>query len=103
MKPLDAWLRDVVGRAGFSNVDEFVRRYDLRPYRLRQLYHAATKELLGSVDDVTTLPKDLRATLTEAGVSFSGIEPITLQHSQDSQASRCNESGGPRQRGPIVL
>ena len=88
MKPLDAWLRDVVGRAGFSNVEDFVHRFDLRPYRLRQLYHAATKELLASVNDVTTLPKELRAALADAGLAFTAIEPLTLQHSHDAQTTK---------------
>ncbi len=88
MKPLDAWLRDVVGRAGFADADEFVRHYALKPYRLRQLYRAATKELLGSVDEVTTLPKELRAALHERGIAFSAIEPIAVQHSQDAQTTK---------------
>ena len=43
-EPLQTWLRDVVARAGFPNVDEFLAQYGLKPYRLRQLYRAATKE-----------------------------------------------------------
>ena len=35
-EPLQIWLRDVVTRAGFPNVEEFVEHYDLKPYRLRQ-------------------------------------------------------------------
>ncbi|HZV76737.1 MAG TPA: 23S rRNA (adenine(2503)-C(2))-methyltransferase RlmN [Candidatus Babeliales bacterium] len=88
MSPLDAWLRDVVARAGFGGVDEFVAAYDLKPYRLRQLYRAATKELLESVDEVTTLPKELRAALIQRGISFSAIEPITLQDSHDGQTTK---------------
>ncbi len=86
--PLAIWLHDVVGRAGFCGVDEFAQHFELKPYRLRQLYRAATKELLGSVDDVTTLPKDLRAALVARGVAFSAIEPIVLQHSQDGQTTK---------------
>lgn len=86
--PLDIWLRDVVARARFSGVDEFARHFDLKPYRLRQLYRAATKELVGEVGDVTTLPKELRAELRERGVAFSAIEPITLQRSRDAQTTK---------------
>ena len=82
------WLRDVVARAGFADADDFAREYDLRPYRLRQLYRAAAKELLGSPDDVTTLPKELRATLRERGVAFSAIEPVTIQRSGDAQTTK---------------
>ncbi len=88
MKPLDVWLRDVVTRAGFGDADEFVHHYDLKPYRLRQLYHAATKELLGSVSEVTTLPKELRTSLIERGIAFSAIEPIAVQHSRDAQTTK---------------
>jgi 23S rRNA (adenine2503-C2)-methyltransferase len=85
---LEIWLRDVVGRAGFAGVDEFVGHYRLKPYRLRQLYRAATKELLPGVADVTTLPQDLRHALSARGVTFSAIEPITLQRSQDHQTTK---------------
>jgi 23S rRNA (adenine2503-C2)-methyltransferase len=88
LKPLDTWLRDVVGRAGFSDADEFVRHYALKPYRLRQLYRAATKELLGNVDEVTTLPKDLRTGLVERGIAFSAIEAIAVQRSSDAQTTK---------------
>lgn len=86
--PLQIWLRDVVARAGFADVDEFVRHYDLKPYRLRQLYRAATKELLAGPDEVTTLPKELRESLVAHGVAFSAIEPVLLQRSQDGQTTK---------------
>ena len=88
MNPLDIWLRDVVLRAGFRDVEEFAHRYLLKPYRLRQLYRAATKELLGSVEEVSTLPKELRHALREQGVAFSAIEPLTLQRSKDCQTTK---------------
>ncbi|HEY2474083.1 MAG TPA: 23S rRNA (adenine(2503)-C(2))-methyltransferase RlmN [Candidatus Cybelea sp.] len=86
--PLEIWLRDVVARAGFSSTDEFAARFDLKPYRLRQLYRAANKELLAGPADVTTLPKELRAALVESGVAFSVIEPLVLQHSNDRQTTK---------------
>jgi 23S rRNA (adenine2503-C2)-methyltransferase len=86
--PLAAWLAGVVGRAGFPGVDEFARYYELKPYRLRQLYRAATKELLGRPAEMTTLPKELRAALAERGVKFSAIAAVTLQHSQDAQTAK---------------
>lgn len=88
MTPVEIWLRDVVGRAGFNDIDEFVAHYHLKPYRLRQLYRAATKELQASVNDVTTLPLELRSALVERGVAFSAIEPITLQRSSDAQTTK---------------
>jgi 23S rRNA (adenine2503-C2)-methyltransferase len=86
--PLEIWLGDLVTRAGFSNVDEFARHYALKPYRLRQLYHAATKELLAGPEEVTTLPKELREGLVARGVVFSAIEPVTLQRSRDAQTTK---------------
>ena len=86
--PLAIWLGDVVSRAGFSGVDDFVREYALKNYRLKQLYQAATKQLLEGVDDVTTLPKELRASLIDRGVTFSSVEPIVIQRSNDKQTSK---------------
>jgi len=86
--PLAIWLSDVVSRAGFSGVDDFVREYSLKNYRLKQLYQAATKQLLEGVDDVTTLPKELRAALIERGITFSSVEPIVIQRSNDKQTSK---------------
>ncbi len=88
MNPIDVWLRDVVTRARFGDVAEFVAEYDLKPYRLRQLYHAATKELLSSPADVTTLPKELRSALTVRGIAFSSLESIALQRSRDEQTTK---------------
>jgi 23S rRNA (adenine2503-C2)-methyltransferase len=88
LTPLDLWLRDAAGRVGLSDAAEFARRYDLKPYRLRQIYHAATKELLAGVGEVTTLPKELRSALERDGFVFSSIEPIVLRHSQDGQTTK---------------
>ena len=77
--PQAIWLDDVVARAGFADADDFVRDYALKNYRLQQFYRAATKELLADVDDVTTLPKELRAALVARGVTFSSVEPVVVQ------------------------
>ena len=86
--PLDAWLRDVVTRAGFAGAQDFAGTFDLKPYRLRQLYRAANKELLGSVDEVTTWPAELRAAARERGIVFSAIEPMVVQRSKDEQTTK---------------
>jgi 23S rRNA (adenine2503-C2)-methyltransferase len=86
--PLQIWLSDVVRRAGFSCVDEFVSEYDLRPYRLKQLYHAAAKQLFASAADVTTLPKGLRVMLEERGLRFDAVEPVVIQRSSDGQTTK---------------
>lgn len=86
--PLRAWLADVVERAGFPDIDAFVHHYGLKPYRLRQLYRAATKELLEGPGEMTSLPKELRAALTDRGVQFSAIAPIAMQRSRDAQTTK---------------
>jgi 23S rRNA (adenine2503-C2)-methyltransferase len=86
--PVQIWLSDVVGRAGFSAVEQFVRAYELRPYRLKQLYHAAAKELASSPGEITTLPKELRGTLEERGVRFDSVVPVVTQRSSDGQTTK---------------
>jgi 23S rRNA (adenine2503-C2)-methyltransferase len=86
--PLEIWLRDVVTRAGFADVDAFAQHFDLKTYRLRQLYRAANKELLGGVAEMTTLPLELRRSMEERRVRFSAIETIALQRSKDRQTSK---------------
>jgi 23S rRNA (adenine2503-C2)-methyltransferase len=86
--PMEAWLGDLAGRAGFASLEAFTHAFDLKPYRLRQLYRAATKELLAGTSEMTTLPKALRASLAERGVAFSAVEPIALQRSHDAQTTK---------------
>lgn len=88
MTALEAWFRDVVERAGFSGLEEFVEHYQLKPYRLRQIYRAATKELVPDVAGVTTLSQELRRSFAERGVAFSAIEPIAVQSSGDKQTTK---------------
>jgi len=85
---LTIWTDDVARRAGFADGAAFAAAFELKPYRLKQLYRAATRELLEGVDDVTTLPKDLRARLTAAGIGFSSIEPVVVNRSSDKQTTK---------------
>jgi 23S rRNA (adenine2503-C2)-methyltransferase len=77
-----------VRRAGFSDVQAFAAHFDLKPYRLKQIYRAATKELVRDIDEVTTLPKELRAALKGCGFSFDSVAPVVVQHSSDKQTSK---------------
>jgi 23S rRNA (adenine2503-C2)-methyltransferase len=86
--PQAIWLRDVAARAGFSDEAAFSQAYELRPYRLAQIYRAAAKELIEDVRDVTTLSKDLRASFAAGGVTFSSLEPVALQESLDGQTTK---------------
>lgn len=87
-EPQEVWLSGVVRRAGYTGTAAFAQEFGLQPYRLKQLYRAACKELAGSIDDVTTLPKDLRARLTERGVEFSSVIPTVVQRSNDGQTTK---------------
>ncbi len=86
--PKAIWLREVVGRAGFATPEAFSAEFELKPYRIEQLYRAAMRELLGGVEDVTTLPLDLRARLQERGIRFSTVEPVVVQRSNDGQTTK---------------
>ncbi|MDQ2865022.1 MAG: 23S rRNA (adenine(2503)-C(2))-methyltransferase RlmN [Candidatus Eremiobacteraeota bacterium] len=86
--PQAIWFGDVSRRAGFSGVEEFARSYDLKPYRLKQIYRAAAKELTDEIVSVTTLPKELRSQLRDVGFSFSSIEPAIVQRSGDGQTTK---------------
>ncbi len=57
--------------------------YELRDYRLTQLYRAAAKELVGSIGEITVLPTELRDALTARGAALSSIEPVAIERSRD--------------------
>ncbi len=82
------WFEEKIRRAGFTDVAAFAQHFDLKPYRLRQIYHAAAKELAGDIDDVTTLSKETRAALRDAGFSFNSVEAVVEQHSGDKQTTK---------------
>lgn len=82
------WFAGTVRRAGFSDAQSFAAHFDLKPYRLKQIYRAAAKELAAEVADVTTLPKELRAALADSGFSFESVTPVVVQRSNDKQTSK---------------
>ena len=82
------WFADKVRRAGFPDAQAFASNYDLKPFRLKQMYRAATKELVEGVAQVTTLPKELRAALSDNGFSFDSVTPVVVQRSSDEQTSK---------------
>lgn len=86
--PLAIWFDDAVRAIGFSDAQEFAHELELKPYRLKQIYRAANKELAGSVGEVTTLPKALRGLLEQRGFAFSSVEPIVVQRSSDAQTTK---------------
>jgi 23S rRNA (adenine2503-C2)-methyltransferase len=82
------WFSDKVRRVGFADAASFASHFALKPFRLKQIYRAAAKELVDEVGDVTTLPKDLRAALTVCAFSFNSVTPVTIQRSSDMQTSK---------------
>jgi 23S rRNA (adenine2503-C2)-methyltransferase len=86
--PRSIWLQHTVARAGFSGVEAFEREYGLKTYRLKQIYRAATKELVAGIEAVTTLPKELRAALAGRGIAFSSVRAAVVQRSQDLQTTK---------------
>jgi len=81
----EIWIDDKARRAGYADGAAFAAAHGLKNYRLEQLYRASARELLATVDDVTVLPKDLRAALVAEGFAFDAVEPVVIQRSNDKQ------------------
>ena len=86
--PQTIWFDDAARSIGFADAGDLAQCLELPAYRLKQVYRAATKELLGEIAEVTTLPKELRESLEARGFSFSSVEPIVLQRSSDKQTTK---------------
>lgn len=86
--PQEIWFAEKVRRAGFSGVPAFAAHFDLKPYRLAQIYRAAAKELVEDVGGVTPLPKELRAHLADSEFAFDSVTPVLVQRSGDKQTSK---------------
>jgi 23S rRNA (adenine2503-C2)-methyltransferase len=84
----DLWIDEKARRAGHADGAAFATAHGLKNYRLDQLYRAATKELLGGLDEVTTLPKELRASLDLEGFAFDSVTPVVVQKSGDKQTTK---------------
>ncbi len=84
----DLWLDQKAQRAGFAGAAALAEKHALKNYRLTQLYRAATKELVPSLEAISVFPLDLRAELTVEGFELESVEPITLQHSTDKQTTK---------------
>lgn len=86
--PLRIWFDDAARRIGFADGADFVQAFALKPFRLKQIYRAAAKELAADVDCVTTLPLALREGLRARGFVFSSVTPVVLQRSNDQQTTK---------------
>ena len=84
----DLWLEEKAKAAAYAGAAEFAAAHALKPYRLAQIYRAATKELADDAAEVTVLPAELRAALTGEKFAFESVEPVAMQHSTDGQTTK---------------
>ena len=82
------WIDEKARRTGYADGATFALAHGLKNYRLEQLYRAAAKEFIDDLADVTTLPKELRATLAGEGFAFDSVEPVVIQKSSDKQTTK---------------
>lgn len=82
------WFDEKAQRAGYADGAALLQAYGLKPYRAKQLYRAACKELAPSLEAVTTWPKELRERLAADGFAFESTEPVTVLHSSDGQTTK---------------
>src|SRR5579875_858253 len=87
-RPIDVWTDEKLRAAGFTSRAAFLDEYGLQPYRLNQLYRAATKELVAELSDITALPAALREGLGGRGLRLSSVEPVVVRHSSDWPTAR---------------
>lgn len=84
----ELWLEGKARGAGRESAHAFAEAYALKPYRLAQLYRAATRELVDDLDSISVLPRDLRTTLASDGFALESVLPVTIQRSNDVQTSK---------------
>ena len=88
LHPETIWFDDLAKRIGLADAAAFAQEFDLKSFRLKQIYRAANKELVADLNDVTTLSKELRESLAAREVTFSSVEPVVIQRSRDSQTTK---------------
>jgi 23S rRNA (adenine2503-C2)-methyltransferase len=84
----DLWVDQKSRRAGYADGDAFAVENSLKPYRLTQLYRAATRELAPDLDAITVLPKELRSGLASRAFQLESVEPVVIQRSNDGQTTK---------------
>lgn len=82
------WIDEKARAAGLAGFDAFVERYELKPYRLEQLYRAGTRDLAAAPGDVTVWPGELRSRLPADGFRLEEVEPVIIQRSTDAQTTK---------------
>jgi 23S rRNA (adenine2503-C2)-methyltransferase len=86
--PQEIWVDEKAHRAGYADGAALAAAHGLKPYRLEQLYRAATKELVEDVGAISTLPLELRGALGAEGFTLDDVAPVTVQHSSDGQTTK---------------
>ena len=89
-QPTDAqsiWWRERATEAGFADAQSLAAAFALKPYRLAQIYRAATKELASDFAAITVLPVDLRKRLAEK-VALTSLRLETEATSRDGQTTK---------------
>ena len=84
----EIWFEEKARRAGYAGAPDLLASHGLKQYRLDQIYRAATKELVPNLEAVTTLPKELRASLEARGFGFDSIVPTVVERSKDGQTTK---------------
>jgi len=85
--PLAIWWRGRAKAAGFASVEALAGEFALKPFRLRQIYRAATKELAPGFERISVLPVALRGALAR-GLKWSSGEVALEATSGDKQTSK---------------
>jgi 23S rRNA (adenine2503-C2)-methyltransferase len=81
------WWRERAIEAGFAGSADLAAAFDLKPYRLSQIYRAATKELADEFARITVLPAALRTRLASA-LKLSSVRLEREATSQDGQTTK---------------
>jgi 23S rRNA (adenine2503-C2)-methyltransferase len=84
----DVWFAAKARSVGYDDAAAFAAAHALKPYRLDQVYRAATKELAPDPSAITVLPLATRVALAAEGFSLESVAPVTIQRSNDGQTSK---------------
>jgi 23S rRNA (adenine2503-C2)-methyltransferase len=85
---LDLWIDQKARRAGHAGGAALATAHELRPYRLSQVYRAATKELADDLASISVLPSTVRERLAADGFELESVAPVTQQRSSDGQTAK---------------
>ncbi len=85
---LTIWLRDVVSRAGFRDVEEFAQVSAEAVSASPALPRGDERAARAASTRSRRCRKSCGHALVERGVAFSAIEPMTLQRSKDGQTTK---------------